>query len=137
MPRVSLQVGPVRGQLVGIAGAAEPDIDPPMAQDVERRHALRDMQRVVDRRQHHADAEADRAGALADRRQGQVRGAVVRPHRAEVMLGEPHALEALLLGIGDLLQGLVDALRFTGRGPGLGNLDLVEQANSHGTVSSR
>jgi hypothetical protein len=74
-----------------------------MAQNVERRHACRHVQRVVDRGQHHADAEADRAGALTDRREGQVRGAVVRPNRAEVMLRKPHALEALLLGVGNLL----------------------------------
>src|SRR6516225_7493362 len=129
------QIGPVWGQLVGVAGTAEPDIDAAMAQNVEGRHALRDMQRMVNGRQHHADAEPDRAGALADRRQGEVRCAVVRPHRAEMMLGEPHALEALLLGIGNLLQGLVDALRFAGRGPGFGDLDLVEQANSHETIS--
>src|SRR5271165_2636451 len=48
------------------------------------------------------------------------------------MLGEPHAFEALLLGVGNLLQGFVDALGFTGWGPGFGNLNLVEQANSHG-----
>jgi hypothetical protein len=106
-----------------------------MAQNVERRHACRHVQRVVDRGQHHADAEADRAGALTYRRKGQVRGAVVRPNRAEVMLRKPHALEALLLGVGNLLERFMDALRFTGRGPGFGNLDLVEQANSHGTAS--
>src|SRR5215467_5732698 len=89
----------------------------------------------MDRGEYHADTQADSAGALADRRQGQVRGAVVRPHRAEVMLGEPHALKALLLGIGDLVEGFVDALRFAGWGPRLRNLDLVEQANSHETVS--
>src|SRR3954467_8118159 len=51
-------------------------------------------------------------------------------------LGKPHAVEALLFGIGDLLQRLVDALRLTLRGPRLRHLDLVEQANSHPTRSA-
>ena len=90
-----LQIGAVRDELIGIAGAANPDINPAAAQYVERCHALRDMQRVVDRRQHHADAETDPAGALAHRREREIRRAVVRPHRAEVMLGEPHAGKTL------------------------------------------
>jgi hypothetical protein len=98
-------------------------------------HALRDVQRMMDRRQHHTDAETDPAGALADRCQCQVGGAVMRPHRAEVMLGKPDAGEALLLGIGDLLEGFVDALRFTGGRPGFWHLDLIEQANAHRIVS--
>ena len=89
------------------------------------------MKRMVDRRQDHADAKADAAGALTDRREGEVRRTVVRPHRAEVVLGKPHAVEALLFGIGDLVQRLVDALRLTLRGPRLRHLDLIEQANSH------
>ena len=129
------QVGPVRCQLVGVAGAAEPDIDAAMAQNVERRHALRDMQRVVNWREYYTDTKADGAGALADRRKRQVRSAVVRPHRTKVVLREPHAFKALFFGIGDLLQRFVDALRFTVRGPGFGDLDLVEQTNSHGHLS--
>src|SRR5204862_475777 len=67
------QVDAVRGQLIGITGAAESDIDPPAAQNVERRHALRDVQRMVDRREHDADAEADARGALSERRRWQRR----------------------------------------------------------------
>src|SRR5215469_12654279 len=89
----------------------------------------------MDRRQHHADAEADLAGALADRGKRQVRGTVVRPHRAKMMLGKPYARKALLLGKRNLLQRLVDALRFTRPRPGLGDLNLVKQANPHPTVS--
>src|SRR5215469_13836835 len=37
------QISSVGRQLVGIAGAADPDIDAAMAQNIERRHALRDM----------------------------------------------------------------------------------------------
>src|SRR5215472_4148463 len=93
------------------------------------------MQRVVDRGEHHPDAEADRTRALADRREGEVGSAVVRPHRAKVMLRKPYALEALLLCVWYLLQGFIDALGFAGRSPGFGHLNLVEQTNSHGTVS--
>src|SRR5256714_784878 len=94
-------------------------------------HALRDVQRMVDRRQHDADAEADALGALADRRQCQVRRAVVRPYRAEMVLGKPHGREALLLGKRNLLERLIDALRFALRGPRFGNLDLIEKTQSH------
>src|SRR5260370_14290501 len=48
-----------------------------------------------------------------------------------MMRRKPHALKALLLRVGDLLQRFMNALRFAGRGPGFGNLNLVEQANSH------
>src|SRR5260370_15904611 len=48
-----------------------------------------------------------------------------------MMRRKPHALKALLLRVGDLLQRFMTALRFAGRGPGFGNLNLVEQANSH------
>ena len=50
-----------------MAGLAEADIHP-LAQNVKRRHALRGVQRVMDRGEHDADAEAHRAGAPADRR---------------------------------------------------------------------
>jgi hypothetical protein len=75
------QVGAVRDQLIGIAGAAEPDIDAPAAQNVECRHALREMQEMVNWRQHDADAKADAFDALADCRQCQVRRALLCDHR--------------------------------------------------------
>src|SRR5215472_17750050 len=90
---------------------------------------------MVDRSQHYSNTEADPAGALADRSKGEIRRAIVRPHRTEVMFGKPHARKALLLGVGNLIQGLVDALRLAGGGPGLGNLNLVEQADPHRIAS--
>ena len=92
------------------------------------------MQRVVDRRQHHADTEPDRAGPLTDGGKSEVGGAVMRPYGSKVMLGKPHAFETLPFGIGDLLQGFVDALRLARRAPRFWYLDLVKQANSHETV---
>src|SRR5579883_1313812 len=71
------QIGAIRGELIGITGPSQPDIDPPAAQNVERCHAGGDVQRVMDRRQHHPDTETDPVGSLADRRQGQIRRAVV------------------------------------------------------------
>jgi hypothetical protein len=47
-------MGAAPARRVGIAGPAEADIHPPVAQNVERRHALHDVQRVMDRGQHHA-----------------------------------------------------------------------------------
>src|SRR5215471_5424352 len=60
-----LEIGAVRSELVGIAGAADPDIDPAAAQYIQCRHALCDVQRVVDWRQNYPDAEPDTTGALA------------------------------------------------------------------------
>jgi hypothetical protein len=57
-----------------------------MAQNIERRHARRHVQRVVDRGQHHANAEADTAGALAHRRKGEVRGVVANDTPRSVRL---------------------------------------------------
>jgi hypothetical protein len=51
------------------------------------------------------------------------------------MLRKPHALKPLLLGVWDLLQRFIDALRLTGWSPRFGDLDLVEKANSHQIVS--
>src|SRR5262245_25320665 len=90
---------------------------------------------MVNRGQDHANAKTDAAGALTDRRQGEVRRAVVRPDGTEVVLGKPHAGKAHLLGVGDLLQGFIDTLGFTLRGPGFGDLNLVKQAKAHRILS--
>src|SRR3954465_6148244 len=60
-----LEIGAVRGELVGIAGAADPDVNPAAAQYIQCRRALGDVQRVVDWRQNPPDAEPDTTGALA------------------------------------------------------------------------
>jgi len=52
-----------------------------------------------------------------------------------MMLGEPHALKPLLLGVGNLLERLMDALDSLEGVQGFRNLDLVEQANSHRLIS--
>src|SRR6516162_8685387 len=105
-----------------------------MTQNIERRHAGGNVQRVMNRGQDDTNAEADAARVLTHRRKGEVRGAVVRPHGAKMMLRKPYALEALPFSKGNLLQCFIDALGFTGRGPGFGHLDLIKQANSHRTV---
>src|SRR6185437_3310944 len=129
------QVRAVRSELVRIAGAAQAHVHPPVAQDIERGHAGRHVQRMMNRRQNDADAQANPAGSLTDRGKRQVRGAIMRPHRTKMMLGKPDAGKALLLGEGNLFQSLIDALGFTGWGPGFGHLDLVEQTQFHGTAS--
>jgi len=78
------------------------------------------MQRMVDRGQYYTDAEADTAGTLADRRQSQIGGAVVRPDRPEMVFGKPYAREALLLGKRDLFQSLVDGRASLSAVQGLG-----------------
>src|ERR1700726_5204099 len=104
---------------------------PTLGRRFECRHALRDVQRMMDRRQHDADAEADALGALADCRQCQVGRAIVRPYRSEMVLGKPYSGEALLLGERNLLERLIDALGFALRGPRFGHLDLIEKTQSH------
>ena len=130
-----MQVRPIRRELVRIAGAAQAHVHPALAQNIERRHTRGDVQGVVNGRQDHANAEADAAGTLAHRREGEVRGADMRPHGAEVMLRKPDARKAHLLGVGNLLQRFIDALGFTLGRPGFRHLNLVKQANSHQTVS--
>ena len=79
-----------------------------------------------------ADAQTNAGGALADGRQGKIGSAVMGPLGAEVVLREPDAMEAHLLGVGDLLQGLPDAAGLAVGGPGLGDLNLVEESDLHG-----
>ena len=76
---------------------------------------------MVDWSEDDADAQTNAGGALADGRQGQVGGAVMGPLGAEVVFLEPDAMEAHLLGISNLLQGLPDAAGLAVGGPGLGD----------------
>jgi hypothetical protein len=115
--------------------AAQAHVHPALAQNIERRHARGHVQGMVNGREDDANAEADAARALTHGRQGKVRGAIVRPHWAEVMLGKPHAGKPHLLGVGNLLERFIDALGFTLRGPGFGHLNLVKQANTHVILS--
>jgi len=108
-----------------------------MTQDIERRHACRHVQRVVNGSEDHTNAQANTAGALTDCRESEVGSAVVRPHRAEVVFGKPHTGKALFFGKRDLLQSFVDAFGLTGCSPRFRDLNLIEQADSHGTVSFR
>jgi hypothetical protein len=114
---------------------AQAHVDPVLAQNIERCHTRSHVQGAVNGGQDHANAEADAAGALAHGGESEVRGAIMRPHGAEVMLRKPDTRKALLFGVRNLLQGFIDALRFTLGGPGFGHLNLVKQANSHQTVS--
>ena len=95
-----MQVRPIRRELIGIAGPAQTHVDPALAQNIERRHAGGDVQGVVNGGQDHANTEADAAGALTHRCEGEVGGAIMRPHGAEVMLRKPDARKAQLLGVG-------------------------------------
>src|SRR5262249_4896077 len=73
-------------ELVRIASTADTHVDSPVAEEIQRGHARRNVQRVVDRCQYDPETEAQAGGALTDRCQGQVRCAVMRPFRSEVML---------------------------------------------------
>jgi hypothetical protein len=43
-------------ELIRVASATDPHIDPPVAQNVEGRHARRNVQRMMDRRQDDSNA---------------------------------------------------------------------------------
>ena len=130
------QVAAVGGQLVGIPGTSDADIHPAIAEDVQGGHPRGSVQRMVDRRQNHADSQPDAGRTLADGRQGQVWRTVMRPHRPEVVLGKPNAVEALLLGVRNLLQRLPEPPGLGLGAPGFRDLYLIEQSEFHSILSA-
>ena len=122
------------GLLLG-AALAEADLEPAVGQDVERRAALGDLDRVVHlhRQADHAVADANALGGAGDVGQEGLRGAHVRVHREGGVLDGPDDVEAHLLGqqrlLTDLAKDLVIALAAR-----IGGLGLVDQGESHGVV---
>ena len=125
------QVGAVGHHLVGITGPANAQVNAAAGQHVQRRQAGRHVQRVVQRRQHHGDAQPHGGGALAQGRQGDVGGAGMGPFGTEVVFHEPDGGHAHLFGEADLLHHFLELAGFTAVIPGLGHLDLVEEAEVH------
>ena len=126
-----LQVRAEGSHLVGISGAAHTQVDPALAEDIQGRHPSGDLQRMLNRRHNHGDAQSHAGGPLADGPQGDVRGTGVGPLGAKLVVRQPHALQAHLFGERDLLQHLPVAVRLGLGSPGLGHLDLVEHADLH------
>ena len=125
------------GLLLG-AALAEADLEPAIGQDVERRAALGDLDRVVhlDRQADHAVTDPDALGGSGDVGQKGLGGAHVRVHGERGVLDRPDDVETQLVGqqglLADLAKDLVIALA-----GGIGGLRLVDQGESHGVVLLR
>jgi hypothetical protein len=131
------QVGPEGEHLVGVAGAPDAQVHTPFTQDVKRRQAHRRMQRVVHGGEHDGNTQAHVRGALAERSQGDVRGAGMGPFGAEVVFNEPHALQADLLGVFHLFDHFPITLRLARGRPRTRDLDLIKESKAHRNFFSR
>src|SRR2546425_9213334 len=98
-------------ELVALVAAAEPDVEAPAAEQVERRDLLGDHQRVVER--HHDDGRAhSQPGGLRRDVRRELGGAREIAVGREVMLGEPDVAEPERLGrLGHLDPARIDLLR--------------------------
>ena len=112
------QVGAARGRLAPLRDrqaegrkrhfvkpAADAKLNAPAADEVDRRRVLGEPQRVLQRNGHHRGAEPDARGAFRDGgEQDEGRGAGAGPGAAvlEMVLGDPAAVEAKLLGRDEL-----------------------------------
>ena len=93
-----------------------------------------------ERRERHAEAEPEVRRDLAQRAEHDLGARAVRAALAEVVLHQPHAVEAEGVGQRDLLErvpvrlllGLALPVRVRLVRPGLGDVDLVEQVELHG-----
>jgi hypothetical protein len=96
---------------------------------VERRDALRDACRVVDRRRqvHHAEAQPDVLGALARSGQEHLRRGGVAVLLEEVVLGEPDGREPRLVSGLDLVETVLEQFVLVLVRPRAGKRELVEQ----------
>src|SRR5207249_254799 len=93
-----------------------------------------------ERRERHAEPEAEVRGDLAERAEHDLGARTVRPALPEVVLHEPHPVEPERVGERDLLErvpvclllGLALAVRVWPVRPRLRDVDLVEQVELHG-----
>ena len=127
-----LGVDPEAGLLV-LAGAAGPELEPAVGEDVERGGALGDADRVVEaiRQEHDAVPDADLPCPLRDGREEDLGRGGVGELREEVVLDRPHGVEAEPVGERDLLERLVVTAVLAARVVRLGDLELVEQVELH------
>ena len=90
--------------------ATDADVDPALGQEVEHRDVLGSHHRVPQREQHDAVPDPHPLGALGDRSHHHLGRRTVRVVAVEVVLDEPHAIEAGLVGQGDLVQRVAEDL---------------------------
>jgi hypothetical protein len=124
-------------QLDGALPFAEPELDAPAGQEIERGHALRDPDRMIRGELHDAVSQPDALRALAGGAQEDLRRRAVRVLLEEVVLDAPRVVEAEPVGELDLREGVVQELVFAVLPPGAGQLQLVEDAESHGSTVSQ
>ncbi len=109
---------PERGEFLGPVARPDAEAEAPAGEGVDGQGVRGQGHRVVQRQDHHAGADLDPLGARADGGCEGERGWRV-PVGDEVVLGDPHAPVAELLGPGDLVERLpVEAI--PGEAPGRG-----------------
>ena len=97
------------GGLLHRGRATGAPLDATLREDVDGRHLLGDARRVdeAERHQRDAEAEADVLGRLRERAEHDLGCGAVRATFAEVVLDEPHGVEAEGVGELDLVEHLV------------------------------
>ena len=114
-------------ELTPLEAAADAEVQPPAAQQIHRRRLLSQLDGIVEGEHSHAGAQADLLGN--PRQIGQQRQCGRDDSVAgEMVLRDPHRIEAQRFGVADLVHGLFvipDLL------VGVGQLDRLEQTEFH------
>ena len=112
--RVALVLVEAEGQEgLGRGAGAEAEFEPPARQQIEHRGILGDADRVLHRQDDDAGAEPDPRRARGDEAEERQRRGQSPFVAVEMVLGDPGAVEALPLGMDDLLGG--EPVAFAGR----------------------
>jgi hypothetical protein len=101
------------GNAVGVVRAddatpTDPELEASLADVIERRDLFGDPERMIQGQDAHGGADAKPARARGDRARDLQRGGDDRPHRVEVDLAEPDAIDAQRLGALRRLEGLAE-----------------------------
>src|SRR5262249_12816985 len=107
------------------------ELDAAAAQDVDRRHALGDVERVVAGHKDDGEAEADRLGTLAQGREEDVGARAVADLEIEMLLGDPEMIEAGGLGGDALVETVPEGLALRRLAERAGDLELRHQSELH------
>ena len=121
-------------QLGDVRPLAEPELDAPVADQVEGRDALGHARRVVGGELHDAVAEADALGALARRGQEDLGRRGMRVLLEEVVLDLPGVVVAEPVGELDLLERALQQAILAVLVPRSRQLVLVEDPELHGRL---
>jgi hypothetical protein len=123
---------PVEWSELGNAGPlAHPELDPPVADQIEAGHLFCDACGVVGRQLNNAVAEPDISCPLARRSKKHLRLWRVGVFFEKMVLDVPGVVVTEAVGQLDLRQGVLVELPFIVRPPGTRQLQLVEDAELH------